>query len=154
MLTGLLLSQQNYFGEHYSTRKPEWKLRPGRALHLWTQRHFRNETRHCAHTTSPRYTSLSTWWTVKGKGQREATAVVKDQEKRSDLHFQWIVPSGCYEDLPPLTKSLLSDSNSPPFLIRFAQFFKEQTSEWRVVLCPGLLLLVVPQFLGGVHSPR
>ena len=45
----------------------------------------------CTHHLLKIY-SLSICWTVKAKEQREASGVVKDQEKQSDLHFQPILP--------------------------------------------------------------
>lgn len=42
-----------------------------------------------------------------------------------------ILPSWCYEDLPPLTETLLSTSNCPSFIIRFVVIFKEQTLKWK-----------------------
>lgn len=107
----------------------------------------------CTHHL-PQVHSLGARGTVKSKRQREATAVIKDQEKRSDLHFRQTLASGRYEDLPPPTKTLLSDSNSPHTCLGLPGFSKRNFRMKRVfVLCPGLLLLVVSQFLGGVHSP-
>lgn len=86
--------------------------------------HFTSTTGHLVHTTSSRCTSSRALLAIIGKRQEEATEVVKGQKKQLYLHFQLILHS--------LTETLLCISNCPHSIIRFAQFFKEQTLELKM----------------------